>query len=242
MKNFDKYSTRGPDYHYRQIDRKSLRNYSAPVHARFETLVEKVRKIAEKKSLKILDVGCGDGVALYLLSRKLQDIELYGIDPVPKALETAKGKVPKAHFSHGTSDLIPFRDQTFDIIISSDVIEHVDDSNKMLSEVKRVAKEGATVIVGTPIRHSKFPIDHNHVQEFFAEDFLEMMRKYFKDCELHESHNLATTLLYNNPTRSFINFKYLVNLLSLIFKWNPFKAERRNKVQMFAYMYVICKK
>ena len=242
MKRFDKYSTRSSDYHFRQINKWSLKSYNAQVAARFETLVENVEKVAKIEGFKLLDVGCGDGVALYLLRDRLPRLELCGVDPSEEALAVARQKVSDAELKKSTSGSLPFEDDLFDVVISSDVIEHVEDPEQMLKEIKRVAKNGAVIIIGTPIKHSKFPIDHNHVQEFFAEDFLEMMQKHFQKCELHESHNLVLSLLYNAPTKSFFNFKYLINLLSLVLNWNPFRAERWNRIQMFAYMYVICKK
>lgn len=235
---FDKYRTRGADYHYRQIDRKSFKNFSAPVEARFETLVDQITKAAEDKKLKLLDVGSGDGVALYLLSKRLPDAELYGIDPALEALEVARKSISRANFTQGEAHELPFENDFFDIVISSDVIEHVESPAKMLEEIKRVAKDDATIVIGTPVKHSKYPFDPNHVEEFFAEDFRDMMEKYFRKVELHESHGLALTLLYNAPTR----FKYLVNLLAVVTGYNPFKAERKNKLQMFAYMYVVCRK
>jgi ubiquinone/menaquinone biosynthesis C-methylase UbiE len=243
-KQFDKYHTQGPDYHFRQI-RPSLRDYNASVDARFNKLIENVlslAKVAKSDSIKILDVGCGDGVALYLISQKLPQARLYGIDPEALALKIAKEKIPQGEFLQGKADELPFEDNFFDMVISSDVIEHVNNPDDMLLEIKRVAKQGADIIVGTPIKHSKIPLDHNHVQEWFVEDFLALVEKYFVETNLHESHNLIPYLLYSFPPRSFLNFKYLINLLSLIFGYNPFMKERVNRMQMFAYMYITCKK
>ncbi len=241
-KEFDKYQTIGPDYHYRQIDRGSLRDYNAAVDARFQKLVDNVGIETGERVLKLLDVGCGDGAALYLLSRKSLQLELYGVDSAEDALEVARERVPEGKFLAGLAEKLPFENGFFDIAISSDVIEHVDNAGRMLAEIKRVTKDGATIIIGTPIRHSKFPLDHNHVQEWFVEDFKNLLEPHFKDIGVHESHNLIPTLLYSKPTRSVFNFKYLINLLSLIFGYNPFLAERQNKMQMFAYMYAICRK
>lgn len=240
-KEFDKYRTIGPDYHYRQIDKRSIRNYNASVDARIQKLVENIERIAKDKKLKLLDVGCGDGVALNLL-QKMPNLDLYGIDSSEEALTVAREKNPHAKLTHGNVSHLDYPDETFDIVISSDVIEHIIDSNKMLEEIKRVAKPNAVIIIGTPIRRTRPPIDPHHVEEFFKEDFVALMSHHFKDCVLHESHNLVITLLYNAPTTSFLNFKYFVNLLSLILNYNPFLAERDNASQMFAYMYVICRK
>ena len=117
-KQFDKYQTIGPDYHYRQIDRRSLKSYSAPVDARFRKLVENVKSEAGERKLKLLDVGCGDGVALYLISKSLPKLELYGIDPVAEALSEARKKMPGAKLFTAIADTLPFEKDFFDIIIS----------------------------------------------------------------------------------------------------------------------------
>lgn len=241
MKTFDKYETRGADYHYRQVSR-SWKEYNAPVEARFMNLIEDVAQAAGRRPLKLLDVGSGDGVALWLLKKRLPNLHLSGIEPHREALAVARKKVLEADLREGSADAIPFGDASFDIVISSDVIEHVPDADAMLREMKRVAKEGATVIIGTPVRHSKFPLDHNHEQEWFPEDFTALVGNYFRDIRVRESHNLVPTLLYGAPPKSLFNFKSIVNLLSLAFRWNPFRAGRTNRMQMFAYMSLTCKK
>jgi len=240
MKNFSKYDSIGSDYHYRQIDKTRFRDFNASVDARFGKLVERVRSLVAGRDLKLLDVGCGDGVALYLL-RDIPNLRLFGTDSSEKALRTAKEKVPDGEFEMSDTSSLPYKDESFDVVISSDVIEHVEDPEKMLTEIKRVAKKEAYIIVGTPIRREKLPIDPQHEQEFFKEDFSDMMSKFFSNIELHESHNLVPTLLYNAPTKNFINWRYAINLASIL-GFNPFLSERKNGTQMFAYMYVICKK
>ncbi len=241
-KNFDKYHTRGADYHYRQTNRFSLKDFSAPVEARFSALIERVAKIAGEKEFSILDVGCGDGVALWLLSKRLPHAKLSGVEPVPEALAVAKMMIPKADVRQSSADSLPFPDASFDIVISSDVIEHVENPDTMLKEIHRVAKGGASIIVGTPVRHSKFPLDPNHVQEFFIEDYLDLTKHHFPTVEVIESHELSLFLRYNRPPRSFINFRLLVNIALLFGLKNPFLRGRGNRVEMFAYMNAVCKK
>ena len=241
MKDFDKYRTISPDYHYRRLDPSSLRDFSAPMRARFDDLMNKVAS-ATRGTGKLLDVGCGDGVALFLLRKRFPKLELFGIDPMSEAITIAKEKVPNAHLEQGTADKLPFESDFFDLVISSDVIEHVSDADLMLREMKRVAQPEAAIIIGTPIKLTKNPLDHNHAQEFFPEDFMSMVARHFREPKLFESHHLGYMLFYNAPTRSFFNFKYLINLLFWIFGWNPFRRGRQNKIELFAYQTVVCKK
>src|SRR3989344_3907328 len=158
-KEFDKYQTIGPDYHYRQIDKRSFRNYNASLDARYQKLLGYVEKIAGDRKLKLLDVGSGDGVILYLLRKSLPDLELHGVDEVETALAVAREKVSVAKIVQASAYKLPYSDETFDIVTSSDVIEHLDKPETILEEIKRVAKRGASIIVGRPVRRTKNPAD-----------------------------------------------------------------------------------
>ena len=244
---FDKYATISADYHYRQTDKHSFRNFNASVYARFKKTAQIVSDLIKEGervgTLRILDVGCGDGVAISFMRKHLNpDVRLYGAEPDEEALEVAKKRNPQAHFVQADAESLPFEDNYFDLVISTDVIEHVNDPGKMLAEIRRVAKLGADIVISTPIRRAKNPVDPQHVQEFFQEDFLSLIESHFNRCVLKESHNLIPTLLYNYPTRTFLNFRYAINALAIFLNINPFLSERSNKAQIFSYMYAICKK
>ena len=72
---FQKYKTRGADYHWRQISKRDILKYNAFVHARYTIIVNHLKKIIDnyhkstEENIRILDMGCGDGVLLYLLSK-----------------------------------------------------------------------------------------------------------------------------------------------------------------------------
>src|SRR3989344_9322826 len=139
---FTKYDAIAPDYHFAQINRRSFRRYNAFVEARFVKLCEAVKALAENggkdESIKLLDVGCGDGVALYLIREALPDVdlELHGIEPVEKALHVARARILTATLVAGEASNLPYPDESFDIVITSDVIEHVDHPLVMLEEIR----------------------------------------------------------------------------------------------------------
>ena len=70
--------------------------------------------IPNKKDIKVLEIGCGQGRFLNLLQQHRQ-WELYGIDPSKKAIDFAKNLGINAFV--GTADELPFSDDTFDLII-----------------------------------------------------------------------------------------------------------------------------
>ena len=193
---FQKYKTRGVDYHWRQVSKRSVMSYNAFVHARYMLVVDHVNKILDnyyknvEETFRILDMGCGDGVLLYLLSKNIKNynIELNGVDLSDIAVKTAmtkfeqKGVENKFFFKTETVYNTSFKDGTFDIIISSDVIEHLNEPEIFLKEVKRSLKDGGFLVIGTPIKYTEKPLDSMHVYEFFPREFEELLKKILRQC------------------------------------------------------------
>ena len=197
--------------------------------------------------INILDAGCGDGVLLFILKQKLKqyNLKITGIDLSEKALATAKQKIPSGNFIKAGVYEINVEPDFFDIVISSDVIEHVRYPEKMLAEIKRISKKDAYIIIGTPIRITEAPLDKMHVQEFFQEEFTNLMRAYFKSVKLHQTHRIIDWLKYRKIIKIFgikirLN-RYLFNFAA-IFRLNFFLKKNKNQINFLSYMYATCKK
>lgn len=99
--------------------------------------------------MRILDVGCGRGWLTRLASNYGQ---CDGVEPAKEVVEHARSFFPDLHFTVGhAADVI--REPTFqsyDIVITSEVIEHVLEKEQFVSDVKRCLKPGGYVILTTP--------------------------------------------------------------------------------------------
>lgn len=110
---------------------------------------------------RILDAGCGAGPALrYLAQRGLVP---FGTDLVEYPLAQAHQLVPTARLVQCNSDdALPFRRDAFDVILLSEVIEHVASPEFTLRECYRVLKAGGAVALTTPnlwdVRRAYYPI------------------------------------------------------------------------------------
>lgn len=103
-------------------------------------------KYFQKNDLKIFDVGCGTGA----LMKELKFYgEVYGLDFSDKAIEFCRQRGEK-NLILGSINKIPFEDNFFDVVISLDVLEHVEDDIGAISEIKRVLKKGGISIVFVP--------------------------------------------------------------------------------------------
>lgn len=100
----------------------------------------------------IVDLGCGDGFYLYLLSRLPVKLKLTGFDCDKVALKNAKKNLSSKNIKLVEGDLstMPFRTNIFKKAIMTEVLEHVEDDKKVLTEVYRVLKPNGTLLLTVP--------------------------------------------------------------------------------------------
>jgi 2-polyprenyl-3-methyl-5-hydroxy-6-metoxy-1,4-benzoquinol methylase len=102
------------------------------------------------KKVKFLDVGCGLGYSSKEASVK--GAKVTGIDIGNKLIEKSKIKVPKAKFIVASASKLPFNNDTFDIVLCTEVIEHVNNQKKTIEEILRVLKNGGLLVITSPNR------------------------------------------------------------------------------------------
>jgi len=114
-------------------------------HARFSPVLLYLE--STKNINKILDVGCGTGLA----AEKLKKYgEVYGIDISPKSIDEA-GKYNRCDKCFlGIAEDLPFNDNIFDVVVCTEVMEHLLDPKKALSEFNRVLVDAGVLIISTP--------------------------------------------------------------------------------------------
>ena len=95
---------------------------------------------------RVLDAGCGTG-------RNLVEFgalgSVAGVDPAAEAVAAARGRGVGDVRQAPLEDL-PYGDSEFDLLLATDVLEHVDDDRAALRELRRVAAPGALLLVTVP--------------------------------------------------------------------------------------------
>lgn len=96
---------------------------------------------------KILDVGCASGWFLSQLQNEYKNAECYGVDIYDQGIAYGKKKYPKMKFTVSDAHKLPYSAGTFDLVVCTEVLEHVDDPVKVLTEIKRVLKKDGKAII-----------------------------------------------------------------------------------------------
>ncbi len=105
-------------------------------------------KYLSKGNNILLDIGCGFGWGTNSLSSVSKKI--IGIDVSEDALRVAKARYKDPIFIKSNAVKLPFRDQSIDAVIALEIIEHIENQKAFMSEVLRVLKQHATLILSTP--------------------------------------------------------------------------------------------
>jgi SAM-dependent methyltransferase len=122
---------------------------------------------------KILDVGCEGGFLHDLLGMD----EVYGLD--------IKIKKYKKNGVKGDAQNVPFKNKTFDTIITGETVEHLINPKKFLLECNRILKEKGIIILSTPNKKSwvnrvfRSSYHHSHISLFDSRQLIEVVNHYF---------------------------------------------------------------
>ncbi len=114
----------------------------------FHTAV--LREIELSKKLRILDVSCGTGELLFSLYRKdnNKNFTLHGLELSEGMVRRARQKLPKdIALKKGDVHRLPFSNNYFDSVISTEAFHHYYDQKRALAEMLRVTKRGGTVTI-----------------------------------------------------------------------------------------------
>lgn len=110
---------------------------------------------------RFLEVGCGTGFVLSGIRTAFPSAELAGSEIFSTGLAFAAERVPSAAFYQMDARAIPFRDH-FDAIGAFDVLEHIDDDTRVITEVARALRPGGTFLLSVPQHPSLWSAQDDH--------------------------------------------------------------------------------
>lgn len=149
--NYNKHSSENP------IQKKLINNF-------YNTVFKLVKPL---KVESILDVGCGEGITLDKFEKQGIGNKLYGIDYSDDALKIGKKVYPHLSLSKGDIYDIKEKNSTYDLVMATEVLEHLDNPQKALKELIRVSKK--YVLLSVP--NEPFFIGANFLRGKYLKNF-----------------------------------------------------------------------
>lgn len=160
------------------------------------------------KDKDVLDIACGEGYGSNLLSKVARTV--VGIDIDKKTINEAeyKYKTNNLSFVQCEATKLLFDNNTFDVIVCFETIEHIKEYEKLIAELKRVLKKDGLLILSTPNKRT-FSDQRNHknpfhIKEFYFDEFTYLLSSYFKNHEIltqeaHHTSFIHSKQRYDNP-------------------------------------------
>lgn len=137
----------------------------------------------------VLDIASGEGYGSRTIAESAK--EVIGIDIDEEAVKHAATKYAQytnLSFKTGSVTEIPLKDDSVDVVVSFETIEHIAEHEQMLSELKRVVKDDGLVVVSTPDKKiytdESGVVNEFHVKELYKEEFFDLMKSQFNHVEL----------------------------------------------------------
>lgn len=133
---------------------------------------------SRQKNEKILEVGCASGVLLQALARQGFS-SVYGAEISAEAINQCRERGLN-NVTLIDSEQLPFPDGTFDVLISSDVLEHIDQDQKALADWCRVLKPGGVALLMVPAFQflwSDHDVVNNHFRRYVKKELLAKMEQ-----------------------------------------------------------------
>lgn len=180
---------------------KSPMNYNISSQTRKSFILDSV----ENEKGIILDIGCGIGYFSESISERNKSVSVISGD-IDKASVRHASKNINAVFLIFDAQYLPFKNSVFDCIFSTEVIEHVPNSNFFLSEVSRILKDHGKFILTTestegilspPLQHChKYGFEKQEHKAFSEKELKEMLKKSnIKPIKINYSLSLFTKIL-----------------------------------------------
>ena len=143
----------------------------------------------------ILDVGCGEGHVIRLIRNNDWNLKLVGLDIDKNSLKMAKEKIENVNFIYGDIYELPFDDNSFDLVICSEVLEHLKKPALAMKELNRVASKFLFLSVPhepyfwvcnfITFNHiSSWGNAPGHINHWGLKSFRELAMKYFENYDI----------------------------------------------------------
>jgi 2-polyprenyl-3-methyl-5-hydroxy-6-metoxy-1,4-benzoquinol methylase len=150
------------------------------------------------KGKDILDIASGTGYGTQLLAEYANKVT--GVDYSDEAVAYAQENYPAKNLKYQVGDahtLENIPDNSMDVIISMETIEHLTKPEQFIKQVKRILKPNGIFAVSTPNDEEYREGNDFHVHEFTLTELKKLMKKYFKQIDYYYQGNALAATMFN---------------------------------------------
>ncbi|MFG6157358.1 glycoside hydrolase family 99-like domain-containing protein [Halomonas sp. 1390] len=159
---------------------------------------------------RVLDIACGEGYGSHLLAGAAQQVIGVDISEDAVAHATEHYRRDNLEYRQGDCAAIPLADASVDVVVSFETIEHHDQHETMLSEIKRVLVPGGLLVISSPDKreYSDRPGYANpyHVKELYRDEFEALLTHHFAHHELLGQKLLYASAIMEGDVRNLTTY------------------------------------
>jgi 2-polyprenyl-3-methyl-5-hydroxy-6-metoxy-1,4-benzoquinol methylase len=187
----------------------------------------------------VLEVGCGEGRGVSILINKANSFT--AVDKIEPVIDELQKKFPSGRFiSMNIPPLSELKDNRYDVVVSFQVIEHINDDELFLRELHRVLKPGGTALLTTPNRKMSLSRNPWHIREYLPAELTLLAKKIFNKVEMKGITGNEKVMTYYEENKKsvarftrwdFLNLQYRLPATLLRIPYEVLNRWNRNKLQ-----------
>jgi SAM-dependent methyltransferase len=164
----------------------------------------------------LLEVGCGEGRGIDCL---LPLVSSYAaIDKIEGAIVTLREKYPQGKFVSGHLPPLPYPDNSFDTVVSFQVIEHIQNDVQFLEEINRVLRPGGVALLTTPNRLLSLSRNPWHIREYTAAELTGLAKPIFTKVDMRGVTGNEKVMTYHARNKKSVD---------RMMRWDIFDLQHR---------------
>jgi 2-polyprenyl-3-methyl-5-hydroxy-6-metoxy-1,4-benzoquinol methylase len=166
---------------------------------------------------EVLEVGCGEGRGVELLMQGAE--QFTAVDKIASVIQTLQDKYHGGRFiSMNIPPLTGLEDNAYDVVVSFQVIEHIENDGLFLKEIERVLRPGGTALLTTPNRSQSLTRNPWHVREYLPHELEKLAQKYFAIAEVKGITGNEKVMSYYEENRKAVR---------RFTRWDPLDLQHR---------------
>lgn len=147
----------------------------------------------------VLDIGCGPLGSLEWADNSAKRV---GLDPLAGEYQKLSTQRHSMTYVEAPSERIPFEDKAFDFVTTLNSLDHVNDVDQTVREMKRVLKDTGKILIITEIFHEPTINEPHRLKDDLAESYFPEYRTFFRSlCGVREDHDLYRSLTEQTPQK-----------------------------------------